>query len=66
MSIVALVGNPREGSRTLDAAVTAAHTLSRRLAHSDDHALVPSRGSGPAWGDGPVWGDGPGRRLALI
>jgi len=49
MSIVTLVGNPREGSRTLAIAVRAAEAVAKRLrqVHGDEDAGGASAGTGP-------------------
>ncbi|GGO61033.1 NADPH-dependent FMN reductase [Nonomuraea cavernae] len=45
--IVALVGNPRSGSRTLAVAVEAAETLGRRLGHAAAPDLIDLAALGP-------------------
>lgn len=45
--IVALVGNPREGSRTLGVAVEAAGTLGKRLGHAEPVEVVDLSALGP-------------------
>ncbi|MEV0590022.1 NADPH-dependent FMN reductase [Nonomuraea cavernae] len=45
--IVALVGNPRSGSKTLAGAVEAAETLGRRLGHTDAPDLIDLSALGP-------------------
>ncbi|MEU8247815.1 NAD(P)H-dependent oxidoreductase [Nonomuraea sp. NPDC048916] len=45
--IVALVGNPRSGSRTLAVAVEAAETLGRRLGHAAAPELIDLSALGP-------------------
>jgi FMN reductase len=47
MSIVALVGNPREGSRTLTVAVEAARAIGKRLGSGESHDVVDLSALGP-------------------
>jgi FMN reductase len=47
MSIVALVGNPREGSRTRAVAVEAAQAVGRRLGYDGPHDVVDLSALGP-------------------
>ncbi|GII02648.1 NADPH-dependent FMN reductase [Planobispora takensis] len=46
-SIVTLVGNPREGSRTRTAAVAAAEEVGRRIGHGGSHEIVDLAALGP-------------------
>ncbi|MEU4580331.1 MULTISPECIES: NAD(P)H-dependent oxidoreductase [Nonomuraea] len=47
MSLVTLVGNPREGSRTLAAASTAAEAVGRRIGHDGPPEVVDLSALGP-------------------
>ncbi|MBB2912472.1 FMN reductase [Streptosporangium becharense] len=46
-AVVALVGNPREGSRTRTAAVAAAEALGRRIGHDEPPEIVDLAALGP-------------------